>query len=203
GGRSAADRPTPPPPSRAARPLERLVDEMLERTRRLGFTQGDLLATLAARTPDGNASAAAPPTKVLLVECNWAELSRYGAELEARLPLRVDRILVEDLPVRVAGEPGLLSPYQMVVTTFFHVHEVKLAMPPGAPPVVALLSAANISTLLRLTELPEGTSVGLVCNTPKGSQNLLRSVQSAGLWHLNPVLASTDDPWSVGVMLEK
>jgi hypothetical protein len=27
-----------------------------------------------------------------------------------------------------------------------------------------------------------------------GSQNLLRSVQSAGLGHLEPVLASTDDP---------
>jgi hypothetical protein len=44
--------------------------------------------------------------------------------------------------------------------------------------------------------------VGLVCGTPKGTQNLLRSVQAAGLTHLKTVLASADDPWSVARMLE-
>ncbi len=68
---------------------------------------------------------------------------------------------------------------------------------------MALLSEANISVLFRLTELPEGTTVGLVCSTPRGSQNLLRSVQSAGLTHLTPVLASADDPWSISRMLEQ
>ena len=68
---------------------------------------------------------------------------------------------------------------------------------------MALLSESNISSLLRLTELPEGTSVGLVCNTLRGSQNILSSVQSAGLSHVVPILASTDDPWSIDRMLEK
>jgi hypothetical protein len=35
------------------------------------------------------------------------------------------------------------------------------------------------------------------------SFNLLRSVQSAGLLHLDPVLASTDDPGSIDRMLEQ
>jgi hypothetical protein len=68
---------------------------------------------------------------------------------------------------------------------------------------VALLSESNISSLLRLTELPEGTAVGLICTTPRGAQNLLSSVQSAGLAHLVPVLAAADDPWSIDRMLEK
>ena len=68
---------------------------------------------------------------------------------------------------------------------------------------MALLSESNISSLLRLTELPEGTAVGLVCNTRRGSQNILSSVQSAGLSHVVPILASTDDPWSIDRMLEK
>ena len=193
----------PPRQGRAARSLERIADEMLERARRLGFTQEELVATIAARAPDSRGAAGARVIRALLVECNWAELSRYRDDLEKELPLRVDRLLVDELPARVAGEADFLAGYRVVITTFFHVHEVKRAMPPGAPPVVALLSAANISTLLRLTELPEGAVIGLVCNTPAGSQNLLRSVQSAGLWHLSPVLASTDDPWSISLMLEK
>src|SRR5262249_12537728 len=73
----------------------------------------------------------------------------------------------------------------------------------AGPPTMALLAEASISTLLRLTELPEGTRVGLVCTSARGSQNLLRSVQSAGLLHLDPVLASTDDRWSIDRMLER
>src|SRR3990170_3931378 len=150
----------------------------------------------AERRPSGQ------PVKVraLLVECNWEELKRYRDELEAELPLAVDRLLVDELLAR-AQEPDFLKGYRIVITTFFHIHEVKRAVPADGPPTVALLSEASLSVLLRLTELPEGTTVGLVCTTSSGSQNLLRSVQSAGLSHLTPVLASTDDPWSISRML--
>ncbi|MCI0547463.1 MAG: GntR family transcriptional regulator [Candidatus Rokubacteria bacterium] len=201
-GTFVADRP-PAREGRAARSLERLVQDMLERARQLGFTHEELVATAAALAPAPGARKPAPKARLLLVECNWAELSRYGAEIEAELPVSTDRLLVEDLPRRVAAEPGFLRTYRAVVTTFFHIHEVKRALPPGSPPAVALLSAANISILLRLTELPEGSSVGLVCASPTGSQNILRSIQSAGLWHVTPVLASTDDPWSIARMLEQ
>lgn len=140
--------------------------------------------------------------RVLLVECNHPELSRYREQLEEELPLTADRLLVEDLEARVR-EPGFLKDYRVVITTFFHIHEVKQALPLDGPPAVALLSESNISSLLRLTELPEGTAVGLICNTPRGSQNILSSVQSAGLSHVVPILASADDPWSIDRMLEK
>ena len=72
----------------------------------------------------------------------------------------------------------------------------------GRPPS-RFSPSRNISSLLRLTELPPGTPVGLICSIPRGSQNLLSSVQSAGLSHLVPVLASADDPWSIDRLLEK
>jgi GntR family transcriptional regulator len=200
-GTFVIDRP-PAREGRAARSLERLVEDALARARRLGFTHEELLATIATHAPHSRGSR---PTKIraLLIECNQPELSHYREQLEQELPLHVDRILVEEFRARAAGDPEFLKAYRVVITTFFHIHEVKQASPAGAPPVVALLSEANISTLLRLTELPEGTTVGLVCNTPNGSQNLLSSVQSAGLAHLIPVLASADDPWSIDRMLEK
>jgi DNA-binding transcriptional regulator YhcF (GntR family) len=189
-------------PGRAARSLERLVEETLDRARQLGFTQEELLATVAARAPHGRPGKPAK-ARALLIECNHAELTSYRDQIEAELPLHVERMLVEEMEARAAREPDLFKGYRVVITTFFHIHEVKRAMPIGGPPTVVLLAAASISTLLRLTELPEGTPVGLVCNSPPGSQNLLRSVQSAGLMHLVPVLASIDDPWSIDRMLEK
>jgi len=186
---------------RAARSLERLVQDALERARRLGFTHEELTATIAARAPQTR-PARKTRARVLLVECNQPELSRFGEQLEQELPVTVDRALVEELESRLR-EPGFLKSYGIVITTFFHIHEVKRALPLSGPHAVALLSESNISSLLRLTELPEGTMVGLICNTPRGSQNILSSVQSAGLSHLVPVLASADDPWSIDRMLEK
>jgi DNA-binding transcriptional regulator YhcF (GntR family) len=186
---------------RAARSLERLVDETLERARRLGFTHEEIAATLAVRASSARA-VRRTRERVLLVECNHPELLRYREQLEEELPITVDRVLIEDLEARFR-EPAFLDPYRMVVTTFFHIHEVKQALPLDGPPAVALLSEANIPSLLRLTELPEGSTVGLVCATARGSQNLLSSVQSAGLSHVVPILAAADDAWSIDRMLEK
>jgi DNA-binding transcriptional regulator YhcF (GntR family) len=199
-GTYVADRP-PTREGRAARSLERLVQETLERARRLGFTHEELTATIAARGPAARTVRRAK-VRALLVECNHPELSRYREQLEEELPLTVDRLLVEDVAARFQ-EPAFLKPYRVVITTFFHIHEVKQALPLDGPPALALLSESNISSLLRLTELPEGSTVGLICNTPQGSQNILSSVQSAGLSHVVPILASADDPWSIDRMLEK
>jgi len=187
---------------RAARSLEQLVDESLARARRLGFTQDEFLAALASSAPTGRVGKVIRQ-RAVLVECNDAELARYRDELEAELPLQVDRLLVEEFEAKAARDPGFLKTYRVVITTFFHVHEVKRLMPVDGPPTVALLAEASIKTLLRLTELPEGSTVGLVCTTATGGQNLLRSVQSAGLMHLTLVLASTDDAWSLDRMLER
>jgi GntR family transcriptional regulator len=200
-GTFVVDRP-PSREGRAARSLERLAQDALDRARRLGFTHEELLATIAAHTPHARTSRSVR-MRAVLVECNQPELHRYREQLEEELPLHVDRLLVEEFLTRIARDPGFLKDYRAVITTFFHIHEVKRALPQGGPPAVALLSEANISSLLRLTELPEGTTVGLVCNSPKGSENLLSSIQSAGLAHLAPVLASADDPWSIDRMLEK
>ena len=186
---------------RAARSLERLVQETLERARRLGFTHEELAATIAGQAPAARSTRRAK-VRTLLVECNHPELTRYREQLEDELPIIVDRLLVEELDARLR-EPGFLAGYRVVITTFFHIHEVKQALPLDGPPTVALLSESNIASLLRLTELPEGTTVGLICNTPRGSQNLLSSVQSAGLSHLVPILAAADDPWSIDRLLEK
>src|SRR5256885_871889 len=88
-----------------------------------------------------------------------AELTRYRDELEAELPLQIDRMLVEEFEARVSQDPTFVKAYRVVITTFFHIHEVRRVMPPDAPPSVALLAEASIKTLLRLTELPEGTTV--------------------------------------------
>src|SRR5262245_57161531 len=109
---------------RAARSLERLVEDTLPRARQLGFAHDEPSATLAARTSHPRGARSARP-RVLLVECNHPELTRYREQIEQDLPVIVDRMLVGDFTARTPQEPGLLKSYRAVVTTFFHIIEVK------------------------------------------------------------------------------
>ena len=165
--------------------------EVLERVLDLAAAQGvpveDLAYALLAR------AGAKPQEKmrILFVECTRAELDRFSAELEEQLPVEVDKILVEDLAESLSGEEEL--PWQMAVTTFFHVHEVQELMEPRGIETVALLAEANLESLQRLTELPAGTPVGVVGWGQTCMENLSRSMEGAGLDHLNFVQLYVDE----------
>jgi DNA-binding transcriptional regulator YhcF (GntR family) len=157
--------------------------EVLERVMDLAAAQGVSVEEL------GNAllarSGVRPQEKVpiLFVECTGAELDQFSSELEEQLPVEVERVLLEDLPARLSGEED--PPWRMAVTTFFHVHEVQDLVEPLGIETIALLAEANIESLRRLTELPTGTPVGVVGWGRTCMENLSRSLEGAGLEHLD------------------
>ncbi len=165
--------------------------EVLERVMDLAAAQDvpveDLAYALLAR-------AGAKPqekTPILFVECTQAELDQFSAELEEQLPVEVEKVLIEDLAERVSGEKE--PPWRMAVTTFFHVHEVQEIMEPLGIETVALLAEANLESLQRLTELPAGTPVGVVSLGRTCMENTSRSIEGAGLDHLNLVQVYVDE----------
>ena len=157
--------------------------EVLERVMDLAAAQGvsveELGYALLARGGVG------PQEKlpILFVECTLPELDQFSAELEEQLPVEVEKVLVEDLPSRISSEER--PPWRLAVTTFFHVHEVQELVEPLGIETVALLAEATLESLQRLTELPPGTPVGVVGNTQTCMENLSRSLEGAGLDHLN------------------
>ena len=156
--------------------------EVLERVMELAASRGvsveelgyALLARAGVPMPE--------KVPVLFVECTSPEVERYAAELEDALPVVVTPVLVEDLAQRVAGDGEF--PWRIVVTTFYHVQEVERLIEPLGIETVALLTEATLEGLNRLADLPEGTSVGVVGNSRTCTDNLLRSLEGAGLDHL-------------------
>ncbi len=167
-----------------------MKDDLLDRVMDLAAAQGlpveDLAYALLARAGAGPRE----KTKILFVECTREELDQFSEELEGQLPVDVERVLLEDLPERLAedGEP----PWALAVTTFFHVHEVQDLMEPLGVETVALLAEANLESLRRLTELPAGTTVGVVGWGRTCMENLSRSLEGAGLDHLDFVQSYVD-----------
>ena len=98
---------------------------------------------------------------VLLVECSLPELDFFGRELEAQLPVRVDKVLLSKLAGTVTRRKRA-DRWGAAVTSFGHLPEVARRMEGLGVPVVALLAEVNLETLHRLAQLPEGTRVGVV-----------------------------------------
>ena len=171
--------------------------EVLERVMDLAAAQGVPVEQLAYALLARSGAKPQEKTRILFVECTQAELDRFSAELEEQLPVEVEKVLIEDLAERVSDEKGL--PWRMAVTTFFHVHEVQEIMEPRGIETVALLAEANLESLQRLTELPAGTPVGVVGWGRTCMDNLSRSIEGAGLEHLNLVQVYVDEGPAEGV----
>jgi GntR family transcriptional regulator len=146
----------------------------------------DLAYALLARA----GTASREKVRILFVECTPAELDQFSDELEEQLPVEVERVLIGDLAERLSGVED--PPWRVAVTTFFHVHEVEELVQPLGIEVVALLAEATLESLQRLTELPSQTPVGVVGWGSTCMDNLSRSIEGAGLDHLDFVQVNVD-----------
>jgi GntR family transcriptional regulator len=165
--------------------------EVLERVMDLTAARGIPIEELAYALLARGGVRPQEKTPILFVECTREELDQFSEELEEQLPVEVESVLLEDLAERVSGEQDL--PWRMAVTTFFHVHEVQDIVEPRGIEAFALLAEANIESLRRLTELPEGTPVAVVGWGRTCMENLSRSIEGAGLDHLRFVQVYVDE----------
>ena len=168
------------PPAEIRNPRrERFLERVVEQAQAEGVPVEELGYELLTR------ASTLPVDKVplLFVECNRWEVERFSTELEERLPVRVEGILLEELEERIATakEP----PWRIVVTTFYHVIEVEQTLAGTGLETFALLTEAAIDGLRRLAEMPEGTTVGVIGNSRTCVENLMKSLEGSGLDHLD------------------
>lgn len=158
---------------------ERFLERVVEQAQAEGIPVEELGYELLTR------AGTLPVDKVplLFVECNRWEVERFSAELEERLPVRVEGVLLKELEDMVAGEEG--HPWRLAVTTFYHVIEVEQTLAGAGLETFALLTEAAIDGLRRLAEMPEGATVGVVGNSKTCVENLMKSLEGSGLDHLH------------------
>jgi GntR family transcriptional regulator len=163
-------------PSAALR--EAFLREAVIRAAALGMTADELAVGVLSL------AGVRPPVvrglvEVLLVECSPEALEFFARELESQLPVRVEKVLPDDLQQVLLG--GSTDRWRAAVTSFFHLPEVAHLLHGTRIPVIALLAGARIETLQRLAELPVGTRVGVASSDHHMAHNLEHSIVNAGL----------------------
>ena len=170
-------------PALAARPFPTRREDFLKdaviRAAALEMTPDDVAVGVLSVAGVGLA-ALRGAVAVLLVECSPPELDFFGRELEAHLPVRVDKVLLKDLATTVRRQTGAHH-WAAAVTSFGHLPEVERRLDGLGVPVVALLAEVHLETLHRLAQLPAGTRVGVVSAEPETAHNLEHSIANAAL----------------------
>jgi GntR family transcriptional regulator len=118
--------------------------------------------------------------EVLLVECSPPELDFFARQLEAHLPVRVDKMLLAELAA-ITRRPKQAGRWRAAVTSFSHLPQVERLLKGKGVPVIALLAEAHLETLHRLAQFPPGTRVGVASTTVETAHNLEHSIANANL----------------------
>ncbi len=168
------------PPARPSPHLrEGFLQDTVIRAAALGMTADDLsvgVLSLAGVRPAPVRGA----VEVLLVECSPPELDFFARQLEAHLPVRVDKVLLAELAA-VMRRQKQGGRWRAAVTSFCHLPPVEQLLRGKGVPVIALLAEAHLETLHRLAQFPSGTRVGVASTTVETAHNLEHSIANAGL----------------------
>jgi GntR family transcriptional regulator len=168
-----------PPVRPSPRLREGFLHDVVMRAAALGMTADDLavgVLSLGGIPPPAVEGA----VQVLLVECSPAELDFFAGQLEAHLPVRVDKVLLGELAM-VARRREQAGRWRAAVTSFCHLPEVERVLKGRGVPVIALLAEAHLETLHRLAQLPAGTRVGVASDAVETAHSLVHSIANAAL----------------------
>src|SRR6266481_6591047 len=190
------------PPARPSPHLrEAFLQDTVIRAAALGMTADDLsvgVLSLAGIRP----AAIRGAVEVLLVECSPPELDFFARQLEAHLPVRVDKMLLAEL-VTATRRSKQAGPWRAAVTSFCHLPQVARLLSGKGVPVIALLAEAHLETLHRLAQFPSGTRVGVASAAVENAHNLGHSIANAGLPNIVLVGASPAQGARLGRLLRR
>src|SRR3989441_836032 len=140
--------------------------------------------------------------EVLLVECSPPELDFFARQLEAHLPVRVDKVLLGELAA-VTRRPKQAGRWRAAVTSFCHLPQVERLLSGKGVPVIALLAEAHLETLHHLAQLPSGPRAGVASAAVETAHNLEHSIANAGLPNIALVGACPAEGAALGRLVRR
>lgn len=179
----------PVPGDERRQALMDLAREALDRTRELGFSAEDLFTVVFGQTVLGFGPG--QTVRALFVECNVLDVNFYIHELRKEIQIPVDGCVLSELADRLEDDDA--PAVDIVVTTFFHIEDVKAMCEPLDKKVFAIMAAPELSILMQVGQMPPGTRVGFVCATQGGADSMRGSLGAAGIRHIKFQCVSIND----------
>jgi len=130
--------------------------------------------------------------QLAFVECNYERAESFAAELGEALETPMNPLVLGSI------EAPDVEPADLVVTTFFHLAEVRrlvrdLTAPEDPPEVLGIVVAPHLKTLVRLSQIPPDHRIGIYYTTEHQAEAIRQSLADAGVEHID-VISGREDP---------
>ena len=178
-----------PPQRRATEALAGIVAEMTRRAAHAGFSADELAAAMFAAAAERKHPG--PLVRVLFSECTSADAGYDAERLVDAFPgmIEAEGALLDDIPDRLER-----FHYDLVATTTFHADEAQVLVAGRVPVVAMLVGPGYLELVHEIAGLAHGSTVGLVCASERGSDNILETLALAGTRGVDIVAALIDGP---------
>jgi DNA-binding transcriptional regulator YhcF (GntR family) len=113
--------------------------------------------------------------KIAFVECNAERADYFAKELSERLDLSVRSLVLGQF------DPAQAFQVDLILTTFFHLAEVRRLARGASADVVAIVVAPHVRTLVQLAQVPDDKRVGVLYSTTDQAEGIRNSLVQSGL----------------------
>lgn len=179
--------------------LLRVIDMCIEETISLGFTLDEFITLAQSRAREKKELL--NKVRVAFIECNREQLDYFSRELELGAGVSIIPVMLQD----IVGEPGgaerLLREADVLVTTFFHLDEVKKLFAGTDKQILGIALDPLLESIVRIARLPAGKKVGLVCISEEFAERVKKSIENAGI-DLKISTSITRDPEELALFVK-
>jgi GntR family transcriptional regulator len=124
--------------------------------------------------------------KVSFVECNADRSKYFASELEEHLGVSVKPLVLGEF------DPDAEQP-DLVLTTFFHLAEVRTLLRRPKTEVVAIVVAPHVQTLVQIAQVPKSRTVGIWYSTDDQAQAIRDSLTQSGITNIQVLEGTADE----------
>lgn len=129
--------------------------------------------------------------QLAFVECNAERAETLAGELASAVKAPMTPLVLDEV------DASDLEDADLVVTTFFHLSEVRRLvrdLATGvAPEVLGIVFAPHLTTLVQLSQIPSDHRIGIYYTTEHQAEAIRQSLSDAGVKHID-VISRPDDP---------
>ena len=169
--------------------LSRIIDLALEDALSLGVNLDEFFAVTQKRVEERRRMLS--EVSIAFIECNREQLDYFSKELALGTGVKVEPVLIDDLHAGDENAKAAVNRSDMVVTTFFHLDEVKSLFPRRGDDILGIALDPGIESIVKIARLPKGSRVLLVCISQRFAERIQKSVEIAGISEMD-IEATTD-----------
>jgi GntR family transcriptional regulator len=113
--------------------------------------------------------------RLAFIECNIEQLIYFTDHLELDPHIHRLPVLLGDLQAAKAETMEAVASCDIVVTSFYHVEEVRQRLGHLGKPIVSISLEPEMSTIIRIAKIPKESTVGLV-TTSEDFRSIIREI---------------------------